>query len=175
VPVATVRVGALGARPPRAAGRPAVRTMTVAARSRVRVRSRTRDDDVTLLAAAPVVLGLGLGVTPADYPRLEPLRVALGAELAATRPVVDRRWLPHARQIGLTGRSVAPRLYVAVGLAGAPEHLVGVTAAGTVLGVHPDPAAPLFDGCDVGIVGDWRDVVPPLAAACTAAGVTAAP
>jgi electron transfer flavoprotein alpha subunit len=160
----TVRPGALALPRPRAAGRPDVRTLTVDARSRIRVRSRTRHDDVSALARAATVVGVGLGVDRSEYPRLTPLVEALGAELAATRPVTDRGWLPHARQVGLTGRSIAPRLYVAIGIRGAFQHLIGVIGAGTVLAVHPDPAAPVFDLADVGVVADWRDVVPGLAA-----------
>ena len=112
-----------------------------------------------------MIVGVGVDVPREDYPALTPLLEALDAQLGATRPVVDRGWLPHARQIGLTGRAVAPRLYVAVGLAGRPAHLVGVSGAETVLAVHDRPDAPVFDGADVGIRGDWRDVVPRLAVA----------
>ena len=87
----------------------------------------------------------------------------LGAELAATRKVTDRGWAPRARQVGITGRSIAPRLYVAVGLSGKFNHMVGVRAAGTILAVNADRDAPVFEHCDVGIVGDWHEVVPLLA------------
>jgi electron transfer flavoprotein alpha subunit len=120
------------------------------------------------LARATAVVGVGLGVDPAEYPALSPLLEALGAELAATRPVTDRGWLPHARQVGLTGRSITPRLYVAIGVRGAFEHLVGVSGAGTVLAIHPDPTAPVFDAADVGMVADWRDAMPGLVAAISA-------
>ena len=84
----------------------------------------------------------------------------MGAELAATRKVTDQGWAPRARQVGITGRSIAPRLYVAIGLSGKFNHMVGVRAAGTVLAVNADPAAPVFDHADVGIVGDWHEVLP---------------
>ena len=79
--------------------------------------------------------------------------------------MIDRGWLPPVRQVGLTGRSIAPRLYVTVGIRGAFSHLVGVAGAGTVLAIHPDRAAPVFGFADVGLVGDWRDVAPALAGA----------
>jgi electron transfer flavoprotein alpha subunit len=165
VQLVTVRPGALATHAARASGRVETRSMGVDARSRVRIRSEVRDDDLEALANAPVVVGVGLGVPRSSYPALGPLLAALGAQLGATRPVVDRGWLPHARQIGLTGRAIAPRLYVAIGVAGRPAHMVGVSGAETVLAIHDVPDAPVFDGADLGIVADWRDVVPRLAAA----------
>jgi electron transfer flavoprotein alpha subunit len=99
-------------------------------------------------------------VPPEEYPTLEPLRMLLHAELGATRKVTDKGWLPHARQIGITGRAIAPRLYVSIGASGKFNHSIGVRAADTVLAINPDPAAPIFDAADVGIVGDWREVLP---------------
>ena len=84
----------------------------------------------------------------------------LGAELAATRKVTDRGWQPRARQVGITGRSIAPQLYIGVGLSGKFNHAVGIRAAGTVLAVNNDPDAPIWDHADIGIVADWHDVVP---------------
>lgn len=129
-------------------------------RGRVRIRSSHRDDDVTALARADVVIGVGQGVRPDRYPAVHALAEVLDAELAATRKVTDRGWAPHSRQVGITGRSIAPRLYVAIGLSGTLNHMVGVRAAGTVLAINNDPRAPLFGAADVGIVGDWQDVVP---------------
>ena len=105
-------------------------------------------------------IGVGTGVTPEEYEQLSPLAAVLGAELAATRKVTDRGWAPRARQVGITGRSIAPRLYVAVGLSGKFNHMVGVRGAGTILAVNADRDAPVFEQCDVGIVGDWHEVVP---------------
>jgi electron transfer flavoprotein alpha subunit len=109
-----------------------------------------------------VVIGVGRGVAPDSYAELEPMRVLLGAELAATRKVTDQGWLPHGRQVGITGRSVAPRMYVAVGLSGNLNHLAGASRAGTVLAINTDPAAEVFAHCDVGLVADWREVMPHL-------------
>jgi electron transfer flavoprotein alpha subunit len=155
----TVRPGVLPPPEPRA-GAAALQTRAGGTRGRVRVLSERRDDDVETLARAPVVIGVGIGVTPEEYAQLSPLAAELGAELAATRKVTDRGWAPRARQVGLTGRSVAPRLYVAIALSGKFNHMVGVRAAGTILAVNEDPGAPVFEHCDVGIVGDWHEVVP---------------
>lgn len=164
--MATVRPGVLPRRTPRAPGvRRTVQGVTP--RGRVEVRARCRDDDLDALAEAAVVLGVGQGVPPETYAELEPLRRLLGAELGATRKVTDRGWLPRARQIGITGRSVAPRLFVSVAASGKFNHLVGVRAAGTVLAVNADPDAPVHDAADVSIVGDWRTVVPALVTALT--------
>jgi electron transfer flavoprotein alpha subunit len=161
----TVRPGVLPAPAPQGRRDVPVVTRAVGTRGRVRVLSDRRDDDVETLARAPVVVGVGTGVTPEEYEALSPLAATLGAELAATRKVTDRGWAPRARQVGITGRSIAPRLYVAVGLSGKFNHMVGVRAAGTILAVNQDRGAPVFEHCDVGIVGDWHEVVPLLHAA----------
>jgi electron transfer flavoprotein alpha subunit len=161
--MATIRPGVLPAPVPQqrsAASEVPVRTQVVAPRARVRVLGERRDDDVEILARARVVVGVGTGVAPEEYETLSPLCAVLGAELAATRKVTDKGWAPRARQVGITGRSIAPRLYVAIGLSGKFNHMVGVRAAGTILAVNPDPSAPVFEHCDIGIVGDWRDAVP---------------
>ena len=163
--MATVRPGVLAAPAPRPPRDVPVLTRAVGLRGRVRVLSDRRDDDVETLARAAVVIGVGTGVAPADYAALSPLAAALGAELAATRKVTDQGWAPRARQVGITGRSIAPRLYVAVGLSGKFNHMVGVRAAGTVVAINEDRSAPVFEHCDVGLVGDWRQVVPLLHAA----------
>jgi electron transfer flavoprotein alpha subunit len=159
--MATVRPGVLPAGLPAAPAR-GVRTVarTVEPRGRVRVLSERRDDDVETLARAEVVIGVGTGVAPDEYALLSPLAALLGAELGATRKVTDRGWAPRSRQVGITGRSIAPRLYVALGVSGKFNHMVGVRAAGTILAVNADPAAPVFTHCDIGIVGDWHEVVP---------------
>jgi electron transfer flavoprotein alpha subunit len=134
-------------------------------RGRVRLVAQHRDDDVEVLARANVVIGVGAGVQPHEYEELGALAALLGAELAATRKVTDKGWAPRARQVGITGRSIAPRLYVAVGLSGKFNHMVGVRSAGTILAINEDPDALVFSQCDVGMVGDWHVVVPALATA----------
>jgi electron transfer flavoprotein alpha subunit len=168
--MATVRAGMISARAPRVvAVEPAVRRMaTCATHGRVRVLARTRDDDVDALAAADVVIGIGRGVGPDEYEALEPLRALLGAELGATRKVTDEGWLPRSRQIGITGRSIAPRLFVSIGASGQFNHTVGLRAARTVLAINDDAAAPIFQAADIGVVADWRDALPFLVADLTA-------
>jgi electron transfer flavoprotein alpha subunit len=95
-------------------------------------------------------------VPPEQYGELSRLCALLGAELVGTRKVTDQGWLPRNRQVGLTGHSLSPRLYLALGVSGKFNHLVGVRRAGAVLAVNTDPQAPVFDGADIGIVGDWQ-------------------
>ncbi len=159
--IATVRPGVLPTLAPAAVDGTVVhRTVPMRGRSRVRVLARTRDDDLDTFAEAHTVIGVGMGVPPEEYAQLDSLRTLLGAELGATRKVTDKGWLPRARQIGLTGRAIAPRLFISIGASGKFNHVIGVRAAGTVLAINPDPEAPIFDAADVGIVGDWRDVLP---------------
>ena len=126
--------------------------------------ARTRDDDLDVLADATAVIGVGRGVPPNEYDALEPLRTLLGAELGATRKVTDEGWLPRARQVGITGRSIAPRLFVSIGASGKFNHAIGLRAARTVLAINDNPSAPIFDAADAGIVGDWHEVLPLLVA-----------
>lgn len=164
IQMATVRAGVLPAPAPRQAATLEVEQVVVEPRRRVEITSSARDDDLGALAEADVVVGLGTAVRPEEYGALEPLLEVLGGELGATRKVTDKGWLPRARQIGITGRSIAPRLYVALGVLGKFNHTVGIRAAGTVLAINNDPSAPIWDHADVGIVGDWREVVPALVA-----------
>lgn len=162
VQMATVRAGVLPTLSPRDPGDDAAsaETIPLTTRGRVRVLARTRDDDLDVLAEAHTVIGVGMGVPPDAYHDLKPLRTLLGAQLGATRKVTDQGWLPRSRQIGITGRSIAPRLFVSIGASGKFNHTVGLRAAGTVLAINADASAPIFDAADAGIVGDWRAVVP---------------
>jgi electron transfer flavoprotein alpha subunit len=139
-------------------------------RGRVRVLSRRRDDDIEVLARADMVIGVGAAVQPDEYELLAPIAAVLDAELAATRKVTDKGWAPRSRQVGITGRSIAPRLYVALGLSGKFNHLVGVRGAGTILAINHDPDALVFGHCDIGMVGDWHAAVPELVSALRHAG-----
>jgi electron transfer flavoprotein alpha subunit len=161
IQMATIRPGVLPIPEPRDFTAPVEQRM-IEPRGRVAVTLRRRDDDVEVLARAKVVIGLGAGVKPGDYERLSRLAAMLGAELAATRKVTDNGWAPRARQVGLTGRSISPRLYVAIGLSGKFNHMVGVRSAGTVLAINSDPEALVFEHCDIGIVEDWQKVLPVL-------------
>ena len=93
--------------------------------------------------------------------------------LSARGPFDDPGWLPRARQIGITGRTIAPRLFVSIGASGKFNHVVGVRTAGTILAINRDPDALIVDAADMTIVGDYRDVVPKLAAALVHADATA--
>ncbi|GAA2137645.1 hypothetical protein GCM10009760_18350 [Kitasatospora kazusensis] len=168
VQLATVRSGVLRTAPLGEAVAESVPELRVSPRGRVEIAGRTRDDDVDALAGASVVVAVGAGVAPEDYPLLRPLIDLLGAELAATRKVTDRGWQPRARQIGITGRSVAPRLFVAIGTSGRFNHLAGARGADIILAVNSDPAAPVFENADVGLVADWREAVPRLVDAVAA-------
>ena len=159
--MATVRAGVLPRRTPRV-HTPPVTVLPVEVRSRVEILARTREDDLDILAEAHAVIGVGQGIDPADYPGLEPLRLALGAELGATRRVTDLGWMPRARQIGITGRTIAPRLFVSIAANGKFNHMIGVRTAGTILAINSDPHALVFDAADVGIIGDYREVLPRL-------------
>ena len=163
IQMATVRAGVLSTPEPRAdtpAKEPSVEHRQVTARGRVTVIDRRRDDDIDFLADASVVIGVGQGVDPADYPKLQPLAELLNAELGCTRKVTDNGWMTHARQIGITGRSIAPRLFVMIGASGKFNHTVGIRGASSVLAITNDPEAPAWEHADAGIVGDWQDVLP---------------
>jgi electron transfer flavoprotein alpha subunit len=161
--MATVRAGVLPTLTPRAAPLDWSFEARVLPRvSRVQVLARTRDDDLEVLGEAQVVIGVGMGVAPDRYDHLEPLRIALGAELGATRKVTDQGWLPRARQVGITGRAISPRLFVSIGASGKFNHIIGVRAAQTVLAINPDASAPVFEHADIGIVGEWERAVPEL-------------
>jgi electron transfer flavoprotein alpha subunit len=162
VQMVTVRAGVLPLYQPRAAPEPPLSHRHVSPSGRVVVHERVREDNADLLANAEMVIGVGQGVDPDHYGELEPLRATLGAELAATRKVTDKGWLPRARQIGITGHSISPRLFVSIGASGKFNHTVGVRGAGTVLAINNDPDALVWDGADIGIVGDWREIVPVL-------------
>ena len=158
IQMATVRAGVLGLPDPRRSPEVPVTEITVAPRGRLRVLRRTREDDSDDLANAEVVIGVGVGVDAADYERLRADARKIGAELCATRKVTDVGAMPRARQVGITGHTISPRLYIAIGLSGKFNHTAGVRSSGSIIAVNPDPDAPIFDWCDVGFVADWRDV-----------------
>jgi electron transfer flavoprotein alpha subunit len=107
--------------------------------------------------------GRGLG-KPENFSLVEDLAKALGGAVAATRAVVDAGWYPYSTQVGQTGKSVAPKLYVACGISGAIQHKVGMQNAATIVAINKDRNAPIFDFCDLGVVGDLHDVLPRLTA-----------
>ena len=115
------------------------------------------------LTQAQVVLGVGMGIGgPESLPELQSLAQSIGATLATTRNVVHSGWLPHQVQVGISGRTIAPRVYIAVGIRGAFNHTVGIQKAGVILTINQNHRAPIFKAADYGIVGDWKEYLPPL-------------
>jgi electron transfer flavoprotein alpha subunit len=117
------------------------------------------------LTAADIIVSVGRGIREADnIGVVQELAHALGAELAASRPICDNGWLPMERQVGSSGQTVAPKMYLAIGISGAIQHLVGMKGSKTVVAINKDPEAPIFEIADYGIVGDLFEVVPALVA-----------
>jgi electron transfer flavoprotein alpha subunit len=117
------------------------------------------------LGQAERIVAVGRGIKSQDnIPLAEKLAVAMGAEVAASRPICDNGWLPMERQIGSSGQTVAPKLYVALGISGAIQHLVGMKGSRTIVAINKDAEAPIFEVADYGIVGDLFEITPAIIA-----------
>jgi len=115
------------------------------------------------LTQAPILVAIGRGIkAPENIPMVEKLAKLLGGELAASRPICDEGWLPMERQIGSSGQTVAPKLYLALGISGAIQHVVGMKGSRTIVAINKDQNAPIFEVADYGIVGDLFEIVPAL-------------
>jgi electron transfer flavoprotein alpha subunit len=162
--MATVRSGVMELAEPvpsRTAEIGIIRPTLSPARSRVLNSRSILDPTIVPLEGAEVVVGIGMGVGgPDGIERVKDLAHVLDAAVCATRRVTDEGWMPRQLQIGLTGKTIEPRLYFAIGISGAPNHLIGIKRAGTVVAINEDPDASIFERADIGLVGDWATLTP---------------
>jgi electron transfer flavoprotein alpha subunit len=165
--MATVRSGVMELAAPDPLRSAAIEIISPAlspARSRVLTSRSILDPTIVPLEGAEVVIGIGMGVSgPEGIEQVKDLAHALDAALCATRRVTDEGWMPRQLQVGLTGKTIEPRLYFAIGISGAPNHLIGIKRAGTVVAINEDRDASIFARADIGLVGDWATLTPAIA------------
>jgi electron transfer flavoprotein alpha subunit len=149
-----------------AAVRQVAATVNVSAiRQKPEAPFREAKQAVDLTQAARIV-SVGRGIKgPEHIEMAKQLAEALGAELSASRPICDAGWLPMERQVGSSGQTVAPKLYLALGISGAIQHVVGMKGSRTIVAINKDPEAPIFEIADYGIVGDLFEIVPAIISA----------
>lgn len=159
IQMATVRPGTF--RPEvRKMDDPLVETIAYAPTERVKLQSFGSFAEGKPLSQAEIIVAGGMGVgSKAGFEKLETLARKLGAGLGASRTAVDAGFVPYRCQVGMTGITVCPKLYLAVGISGAVQHLAGMSGSGKIVAINSDPKAPIFDYADYGIVGDWEAVV----------------
>ncbi|HET7876176.1 MAG TPA: electron transfer flavoprotein subunit alpha/FixB family protein [Methylomirabilota bacterium] len=164
--ICAVLPGATRAEGGMAAGAPAVTEIAAPAPGAPRIRFKRLvqpeggDVDIT---RESILVSMGRGIQSQDnLPLVEELAQALGGALSASRPIVDQGWLPKTRQVGKSGMSVKPKLYVAVGISGAPEHIEGMRGAECIVAINTDPNAPIFNVAHYGVAADLFDVLPAL-------------
>ncbi len=150
------------------AGQAEVKALTVNLDGIVRQQPEERFKEAKAavdLTAAPLIVSVGRGIKEQkNIEIVKKLADAMGAELSASRPICDNEWLPMDRQIGSSGQTVAPKMYLAVGISGAIQHLVGMKGSRTIVAINKDKEAPIFEIADYGIVGDLFEIVPALTA-----------
>ena len=137
--------------------------------TRVVEHARVGDAEAVRIEDAGILISGGRGCGgPEGFKLLQDLAEVIGGAVSGSRATVDQGWIEHARQVGQTGKTVRPKLYVACGISGAIQHLVGMQTADFIVAINRDPKAPIFGVADIGIVGDVAEVVPALTRACKA-------
>ena len=141
-----------------------VRVVIEASQIRTKTEAPFREAKTEVdLSGAEIIVSVGRGIRDAEHIELaRKLAEALGAELGASRPICDSGWLPLERQVGSSGQTVSPKLYVAIGISGAIQHVVGMKGSQTIVAINKDETAPIFEMADYGIVGDLFEIVPAL-------------
>ena len=169
--VATVQPGACAAAESGAAGSTKPLAVDASGARAKFVEIKVAESKGVDLTKAEIIVSGGRGVgAPEKFPEvIQPLADALGGAMGASRPVVDAGWLPHPYQVGSSGQIVSPKLYIACGISGAIQHLVGMKGSNYVIAINKDPDAPIFEVADVGVVADLFDIVPALTEAVKAA------
>jgi electron transfer flavoprotein alpha subunit len=115
-------------------------------------------EDIT---QAEIIVSVGQGIGgPEHIPMIEEVAKSLGGVIACSRPVVDRNWLPRDRQVGISGKTVKPKVYIAIGISGAFQHITAMQGSETIIAINKDPRAPIFGVADYGIVDDFQNVIP---------------
>jgi electron transfer flavoprotein alpha subunit len=165
--MATVRSGVMELAQPipsRIAEVEIVRPSLSPARSWILNSRSILDQTIVPLEGAEVVVGIGMGVGgPSGIEKVKQFARTLNAAVCATRRVTDEGWMPRQLQVGLTGKTIEPQLYFAIGISGAPNHLIGIKRAGIVVAINEDPDASIFERADIGLVGDWETLTPAIA------------